>query len=145
MSDLMLPVPSNVRTRHQMASVDADLYNIAERVKQLDPNLVLLLHEGQAKPWVVMERCEDGVERMVKRYEELDSRIIEDLRYMLAVPLDERMKRLDREIEKSNEGFGRMDGETFEKFAFDFMEAGKKSGIIDPNWSRSYRKVKVKK
>jgi hypothetical protein len=145
MSDLMLPMPSNVVTRNRMAVVDSDLFNIAQRVREVDPNLVLLLDERNEKPWVVMERGADGVERFVKRYSELDNRIVEDLKYMLAVPLNERMERVNREIEQADAERQGLKGEKFEQFAHDFMEAGKKSGIIDPNWSRSYRKVKVKK
>jgi hypothetical protein len=130
-----------------LSYVEHDVYNIAERIRQIDSNLRLVLHEGHERPWVVLEVGPDGQERFVSRYEELDARIIDHLLYMLKVPFEERLARLDREIEAANAGFGRMTEEQFERFARDFFDAGVKSNIINPKWGRypmSPRKMKKK-
>lgn len=136
-----MPVPQNMKVAGggTMTFVEGDVYNIAQRLQQVDPSLFLYLHEGSPKPWVVVEKCADGVERFVKRYEELGGHIIEDLRYMLAVPFEQRMKRLEAEADAVNEQLGRMSDEQFEKYADDFLRAGRKSGLLDPNWFTSYR------
>lgn len=144
MSELIVSTPENITLRRgqRLSVVTSDVYNIAQRVKELDPNLRIVLHEGHEKPWVIVEMGPDGVERFVSRYEELDSRIIDHLRYMLAVPLQQRVEKLAQEVDKSNEELGRLDGERMEKFQYDFHKALLESNMITPKWGRSYRPKK---
>lgn len=133
-----MPKPVNLNFGDaRLKYVESDLYGIAERIKELDPSLSVVLHEGHSKPWVVVERGSDGDERFVARYEELDSRVLDHLRYIAAVPFEKRIEKLQREANAENKNHGRMTEEQFDRFARDFYDAGKKSGIIDPVWSKN--------
>jgi hypothetical protein len=141
---LITPRPSNLTVPQSAAFVafESDVYNICARIKEIDPNLRVVLHEGAAEPWVVLELGPDGEERYVKRYAELDARILEDLRYMLAVPFEKRIEALDKQIQENNDKRGKMSEEQMERFAYEFRKAAVESNLIDPVWDRSYRKVK---
>jgi hypothetical protein len=140
MTELMLNKPENIHVKggQRLVMVDSDVYNIAERLKEIDPHLKLVLHEGHEKPWVVVERGLNGVEYFVSRYEELGSHILEHLRYMRAVPLKDRVEKLAREADAANEKMGRWDEEKMDKFAHDFLKAAVESNMIDPKWTRNY-------
>lgn len=125
---------------HRLQLVESDVFNICNRIKEIDPRLVVRLRDGHAKPWVVLEITDDGIERWVAAYEELNASILDDLRYMAAVPLEDRVARVEREIEASNKELEKgMSDETFEKFAWDFNKALRQSNMSDPVWDRSYR------
>lgn len=121
--------------------VSHDLYDISTRIKEVDPALSLVFHKGHKQPWVVMERCADGAERFVSRYEVADSRILDDLRRMLAVPFEHRLEALEQQIAKENAAKEFMDDETFDRFAWDFHKAMVESNMISPKYGRSFRKV----
>lgn len=127
-----------------MVQVESDVYNICTRIKEIDPNLSVVLHEGHPQPWVVMERGPDGEDRFVSRYENLDARILEKLRYMLAVPFEKRLEVLTREVEEANKAHGRMNEEQIDRLAHAFYDAGVKSNMIDPKWGKSYRNTNKK-
>lgn len=138
MSDFIVNRPENLFTANgvSMTHVSSDVYGIAQRVKELDSNLRIVLHEDHPKPWVVVERGPDGEERFVKRFAELDARIIEELQYMRAVPLHRRVAEAEKIEARENEKFGRLTEEQFERLAFDFLKAGRESGILNPKWTR---------
>ena len=144
---LLTPRPDNLTVpRHrQYANVEADLYSICTRIKELDPNLRVVLHEQHPQPWVVLEMGADGEERFVARYAELDARVLENLRYMLAVPFEQRLAKVEREVEHSNDRRGHLNEEQLDKLAHAFKDAAVKSNMIDPVWGRSYRNLKGKK
>ena len=132
---LVTPIPTNLRLdmsgdRHTSAVVGSDLYGIAERVRELDPNLMIVFHEDREEPFTVMENCKDGVVRFVARYKELDSRIIDDLRYMLNVPFEERLKKVEREIDKANADLEKPDDEVLDWLASEMRRDMKKYGIV---------------
>lgn len=143
MSDMLIPRPANLTVHGDkaLAPVDGDVFNICNRIKEIDSRLRIVLHEGHQKPWVVLEMCADGEERFVSRYEELDSRILTDLQRMLAVPFMERVEKLSREIDAKNAQHGRMTEEQIDQLAHAFRKAAVESNMIDPKWGRSYRKV----
>lgn len=147
MSDLILNKPANITLRdgQKLSVVSSDVYKIADRVKELDPNLRLILHEGHEKPWVVTEFGTDGVEYFVSRYEELGPHIIEHLKYMRSVPLEQRVAKLAQEADKANERLGHWDGDKFEEFSYDFHKAMREANMIMPHWGKSFRPVKKKK
>jgi hypothetical protein len=129
-TQLQLPIPDNLVAKGYR-HVESDLYNICERIKEVSPRLRLIFHERHPKkPWVVMEDCADGVERFVARYAVPDARILENLRYMLAVPFDERMKKVEAEVEAHNEAHSEMDPEVIERMAYDMRRA-----LVDANLS----------
>lgn len=137
---LLTPAPSNLRAAPG-AVVESDVFNICERIKEISPRLTVRVIEGADAPFVVSETGSDGVERFVARYEELDARILENLRYMAAVPFEDRVRKLEREIEASNTEALRMPGDRFEEFAYDVQKALVESNITDPKHFKSYRKV----
>lgn len=144
-----MPRPENLTVREQqgkkMTMVEGDVYNICSRIKEIDPNLRIVLHEGADKPWVVLEKSVvDGEERFVSRYAELDGRILDDLRYMLAVPFEKRIQKLEHEIEANNSKIGKMTEEQIDQMAHAFKDAAVKSNMIDPVWGRSYRNLNKK-
>lgn len=111
MSALTLPAPSNLRVPRgtQTTLVESDVFNICERVKEISPSLyIFAIDPPQQKGdrtyrYAVCEHCADGVERLVIRVEELDARLIDNLRYMLAVPMSERLDRLEAQEREADE------------------------------------------
>lgn len=101
MSSLALPIPDNLRIpdgRGRTHLVESDVYNICERMREIDRSLFLwvldppITFAGMTYNFSVTELCEDGQMRLVKRFEELDARILKDLEYMLHVPFEQRIK-----------------------------------------------------
>lgn len=135
-TDLAIPfVPENVMlprsTTRRMKVVTSDVYNICDRIKQIDRRLMVVLQENHPEPWAVMENCADGNVRMVARYEALDARILDDLQRMLAIPYLERFRILSEKIDKENADNEKinMDTEANEKLAFEFRRALRDSNI----------------
>jgi hypothetical protein len=85
-----------------------------------------------------MEQCEDGVIRFVARYAELDQRILDDLRYMLSVPFDERLKKVEREIDTKNAALEAIDEDTLDWLASEMRRDLVKSGFSTPIGFTSY-------
>lgn len=146
---LLTPLPSNVKLSHRMrgkqAVVDSDLYGIAERIKkELSPNLVIVFHADHKEPFVVMENCIDGTIRFVKRYAELDARIIDDLRYMISVPFEERLRKAEAEEKENNDAIGAPDPEKQERFTHEMGRELVRANILDPLWSTNYPLVPAK-
>lgn len=151
--DLHLPgTPSNMKFPPHLAGkmkmVEHDVYNICNRVKEIDPRLYVVLQEGHEKPWVVMERTfqGDSVE-MVARYERLDASILDDLRRMLSIPFEQRMRELFEKVDAENKAKENewKESESHERFMWDFRKALEESGIGNMHWTRSYRNVKGRK
>lgn len=135
MSDLLLNgVPSNVRLPRRLRGarmMTSDVYNVCDRIKEIDPNLYVVIHENTEQPFVVMEHCTDGEERMVKRYKELTPEILTDLRRMLAIPWETRFKKLAKEVDDHNRKAENAweESESHERFVFDMGQALKESNL----------------
>jgi hypothetical protein len=87
--------------------VTSDIYMICERIKEINPRLYLLeleqdSREGQRFGYAIMEKCIDGVDRVIFRVtkDRLDARVLEKLRYIMALDLNERIAVCDRERER---------------------------------------------
>jgi hypothetical protein len=131
------PRPENLRMKGA-THVSSDLYDICNRIREVDPSLFIVYHpDHQTHPYVVMEHCRDGEDRIVKRYATLDARVLEDLRYMLAVPFDERWKRIAAEVDAANEKIGKMDEEKMDRFMWEFDRAARRSNMYDPVWLKN--------
>lgn len=106
---LILPhrtAPSNLNLRPsvKVRYIESDLYDICRRIQEISPNLFILeLEEGDTASFAIMEHCRDGVERLVYKVEELDGRVVERLRYLMSVPLMERIEAANREEHKFEE------------------------------------------
>ena len=98
--------PSNLHFAADVAvkMVDSDVYNICDRIREISDRLyIVVASRPDEYCFVIMESCDDGVDRMVYKLKELDGRVIERLREMMAVPLGERLRRLEIEEHKFNE------------------------------------------
>lgn len=101
MSSLALPKPQNMRGRYNR-HVDGDVYNIAERIAEIDPSLYIdpieppITLGDQTWNFAITEKCADGVERLVFRTECLDARILEHVQYLLHVPFEKRFDEAER-------------------------------------------------
>jgi hypothetical protein len=89
---LTLPTqPDNYRSEHRGQFVESDVYNICNRIQEVDRSLYVYDFGRDAKPrYSVCEMCKDGVERLVYRPHELDGRVVEHVQYLLHVPFDTR-------------------------------------------------------
>ncbi len=139
---LRLGLPSNLRiglgATIPTRVVENDVYSICERIRQLDPNLFVVLHPDHEKPFVVMERCSDGEARLVKRYAELDQRILADLRRMLSITLEQRFAELDREVEAANTRNAHfLPDEAKEQFVWQMHRSLVDCNFMDPKWSKN--------
>ncbi len=144
MSLITVGAPDNVKIAgvnpRALKLVESDVYNIAQRVKEIDRNLYIVVHEGHERPFVVMEHALDGAERMVSRYAELTPAILEDLRYMLAVPFEKRFAELTKKIDAENEANENawMESEKHDRFTWEFRKALEESNMTDFMWTRVY-------
>lgn len=113
MSNLLLPegaVPTNLHLNpntDKARLVTSDMYHICERIREIDPNLYILelereSREGSKFGFAIMEKCSDGVHRLIMRASQrgLDERILGKLRYIMAKDLHHRIALLDTEREK---------------------------------------------
>ena len=80
---------------------------------------------------MVIEHCEDGEERVVKRYERLDASILEDLQKMLQIPWAERFKQFAAEVDARNKARERAweESESHERFIWEMGKALRESGL----------------
>lgn len=113
MTSLLLPDglrPANLHLRDdpddplKVRFVTSDMYDICNRIAGISDRLFLLeLEKGSAEAqrfgYAVVERCTDGVDRVVFRVgkDGLDARVLERLRYLMSVPLAERMRIIEVE------------------------------------------------
>lgn len=80
--------------------VDADMFDICERVREISPSLliVLLEHSGtDTMAYAIMEQCADGAARLIFKVPQLDGRVLDKLRELMAVPFEERYRRVEEE------------------------------------------------
>jgi hypothetical protein len=112
-SQLILPDgvrPSNLHLNpdtDKVRFVSSDMYQIADRIREISDRLYLVelqreSSEGSKFGYALMERCQDGVDRLVMRVaaDALDARVLDRLRYMMALDLHERIAICDRDREK---------------------------------------------
>ncbi len=106
---LLVPGTSRPTNLHygegvQATIVDSDLYGMCDRIREISPDLfIIALSQDDEYAFVIMERCADGVDRLVIKVKELDGRVEHKLRQLLAQPLDSRMDQLEREEYELNE------------------------------------------
>lgn len=80
--------------------VDADMYDICERVREISPSLLVVLLEHtptETMSYSIMEQCYDGWARQIFKVKELDARVLDRLRELMSVPFEERYRRLEAE------------------------------------------------
>lgn len=149
MSTLEIPfVPDNVmlprNTVGKMTVVNSDVFNISARVKEISPRLRIVLQDGHDLPWVVMEDCDDGNVRMVRRYERLDADILTDLQRMLNTPFEVRMREEEKRVEAHNAAMEKIDADKYEETAWHMRRALRDANMADIVLP-SYRPTKHKR
>lgn len=80
--------------------VDADMFDICERVREISDRLLIVLLEHSATEtmsYSIMEHCDDGVARQIFKVKALDARVLDKLRELMSVPLAERYRRVEAE------------------------------------------------
>lgn len=94
-SNLVLPPGTGVMP------VEGDLYNICQQLHDLWPQLhVVLLTHDEAYAFAVMEEAKDGTMMLVKKYKELDGRVMKDFQRYFSLSLEARVAERDKEAEK---------------------------------------------
>lgn len=137
MSDLVaVGLPDNLRVPPNLRGarmVQQDVFNICNRIKEIDPNLYVVVHEGHPEPFVVMEQGRDGNVYFVSRYDHLEADILEDLQRMLRTPFKDRFNALAKKVDAENEANENawMESEGHERFIHDFKKALVESNISD--------------
>ena len=117
-TDLIVPAtPANFR-RYGNTPITSDVYHICERLREIDPSLYVYPLDPPVgdKHFSIVEKCRDGVERLVFRAPALDGRIIEHVEYLLHVPFERRFKEAEALADK-------LDAEAREQEMNEFVEA----------------------
>lgn len=145
MSKLDIPgsaAPNNLHFAEDVKAtiIEADLYNICERLREVDPSLfIILLEDGNDHRFTIMEKCDDGWDRLVWSVDALDARVIDKARYLKSVPFEHRVDEAEKvearmiaekEAEAFEEFYDKLGGPMKRQFAHD--------GFIDPINSTSY-------
>lgn len=105
-TNLMLPdgmAPANLHLRASTKTryVDGDMFDICGRLAEISPRLYIVeLTEGDNAAYVIMESCDDQVQRQVMKVAELDARVLEQVRYLLHVPFEHRYAAIEAENAK---------------------------------------------
>lgn len=141
--------PSNLHLPEDASAipVSSDLYDICNRIKAISPRLyVILIDFGTHKGYnyAVMEHCEDNVDRLVFRCEELDDRVLKRLRHLMALPLDVRLVELEKEETRKNEELEENAfEELYERFGRPMWTELERCGFIQRRTSYAKRGVKA--
>jgi hypothetical protein len=78
--------------------IDGDLYNICGRIAEISPNLFIIdAKDHKDCAWIIMEKCSDGVDRMIFKVQDLDARVVRKLREIMSVSLATRVAQLEKE------------------------------------------------
>ena len=102
--DLVLPgvTPDNLKLDGSIKSamITSDVFNICERLKELNPRLEVHAiwddRPGGDRGYAIMERTGPHETKLVFKCRELDARVIHEVQYLIGVPFEERMKRVEK-------------------------------------------------
>ena len=139
-------VPSNLVLPAELngLSVEGDLYNICERIKEISPSLQINGFINPEYPYVIIERCIDGIDRVVMKAKVLDGRVLDHLRRLMSQPLSERLAEIERNERKfEQDEHERMHEDLFERVGLPMWHRLEKDGFIDQR-PISYPKKGVK-
>lgn len=108
---IMSGQPSNVFLPNgsRAAHVTADLYGIADRIRELDPRLRidLLEHVNGTASWGISEETPAGIDLVMlvgpgNKFDALDGRVVRHLQWLMSVSPQQRARELIREIDAAN-------------------------------------------
>jgi hypothetical protein len=79
--------------------VESDVYDICSRIEEISPDLYILVADPPMDgfTYIVMERMRNGSDGLVTRTNALDQRLVDHLRYILKVPISERLALLEKQ------------------------------------------------
>jgi hypothetical protein len=120
----------------QLVTIEEDVLNIAQQLREIDPCLSLHWNEGRGV-FVVLETLENGDEKLVTVVKEVDQRLVERIRKIASADYDY-VKELDmidaahdRKIEHD---FSEKVGEAGERMYHALKPKGRR--IFVPDWCR---------
>jgi hypothetical protein len=109
--ELVVPVRQSNFRQNGNAPLTGDMFNICERIKEINPNLYIWPLEPPVQlgdrtfNYSIAEVCLDRVERLVMRVEHLDARILEHMQYLLKVPFEQRFAEAEALTDKFEADF----------------------------------------
>lgn len=137
MDEFIMPmVPANIQSngRYRVNEVTADVYNIAQRLKDLNPrlriNAITDARNGETAFTIIED---DGDElHVVFRCRRLDARVVEYVRYLLNVPFAKRFAEAEKLQAKWEEEAHEDElDELTERFGLEMQHDLKKNGFVD--------------
>lgn len=94
--------PSNLQAPSLGTIVESDVFDICNRVKEIDPELTIVANdEGHAKRFSIQHIDKRGDAYLVMTTDHLDARILDDLQYLLHVPFEQRYAEAERREAKA--------------------------------------------
>jgi hypothetical protein len=138
MSDFVIPgsaAPNNLHfPPHVKATlVEKDVFNICERLAEIDKSLFVIAVEGDRDcAFVIMEHCADGTDRLVWKAKELDARAVEKAEKLRAVPFEHRFKAIADQIDKEEQEQREHDlDELYERLGAPMLRELERTNFID--------------
>lgn len=139
-TDLIVPdglAPSNLHLKASIKAryISGDLYDICGRMNEIDQRLFVVELDDEDTDrcaYAIMEHCDDGIERLVFRVPELDGRVLERLRKIMAMDLQDRIKMLEKDEYKwEQEREDNMHEKLYEELGRPMLTELAKCGFID--------------
>lgn len=149
LDELLLPfVPSNVHVegRWRNAEVTSDVYNIAERLKELSPRLRINLTQDTATGQWAYSIVEDTATgwQMVFRCKKLDARVIEHVQYLMRVPFEQRYAEAEKIVERdAADAKAQEHEELYETLGGPMLRELERCGFLDGGRGKSFAKTAV--
>jgi phenylacetate-coenzyme A ligase PaaK-like adenylate-forming protein len=128
----------------KITPIDSDVYNICAQVKEISPRLHIHVAENNEKhKFVVMEHCDDGVDRWVMEADKLDARIVKKLQYLLHVPFEVRLAEAEKAEERMKaEQAAEQEEEMYETMGRPMWTELEKCGFVQRGVSYPKRGIK---
>jgi hypothetical protein len=131
----MAPANLHLRDSTKARFVDGDMFDICGRLAEISPRLYIVeLTDADNAAYVIMESCDDLVQRQVYKLEkgqELDARVLTKVQYLLNVPFEHRLKVIDAENAKYEaDHHENILEETYEKMGGQFRKQLEHDGFI---------------
>lgn len=141
--------PTNLHLSEDVgyAMVDSDMFDICNRIKEIDPRLYIVnLAKGDKFVYAIMEgQCLDGQDHLIFKVKQLDARVLNKLRELMGIPFQARYAKLKAEEYKfdADEHERELD-ELYETLGRPMWTELEKSGFIQRPVSYPKQRVKAK-
>lgn len=113
--------------------VEQDVYNICERLQEVDPALfIIAVEDDKDCAFVIMEHCADGTDRLVWKAKELDPRVVEKAERLRSIPFEHRFKAIEEQIDKDEAEQRELEHEElYEKLGAPMLRELERTNFID--------------